>query len=475
MTARSRYGPPRRWISRRPPCPRRPLRPATNCLLWSTFTLACLPTSRCRWSFDGSPPLTDSVTGTANRFGYFDGNGEAFELSEAGEYLVRVRASYTDDEGRLWMGTRRWGSGVASQSPALIAHGRRGEDSGQVDEQLPWFSRQAIGVAVGGHHLNFPYHSGDIVWATDDDSVQMRVSVQDTVGEVADLLTERQWQSRMEGPSIEERQTLGELPMLISTASGIEATFDPGAIDQWGYAYRAVERPGVRVRETVTTDAIGGTYWRFGDLYLAQRGMGVQGDSPNDVKWQFGAAVFKRPDLGIGEVAIYGSLWVEVPDDDPVGSRVFPPFQGAAGGPTGGPIMTLRSEEIDLFIVPTAVRPGAVLEVGDQFVFTGQVTSPSGAVRTMSGQANTIGYFAAPDDTFAVDEPGAWTVDVQVLHDGLTSAGQVEPPYPTGGVLGAENGRFKFFVVWSQIEARAQALDKQLLCPVCPGETLDQC
>ena len=384
------------------------------------------------------------------------------------------------------MGTRRWGSGVASQSPVLLAHGRRGEDSGQTDEPLPWFIRQAIGVAAGPHHLNFLYHSGDIVWATDDDSVQMRVSIQDTVGEVADLLAERRWQSQMEGPSIDERLTLGEVPMLISTASDIEATFDPGAIDQWGYAYRAVERPGVRVRETVTTDAIGGTYWRFEEFYLAQRGMGAQGDNPNNVKWQFGAAVFKRSDLGIGEVAIYASLWVEVPRSDPVGSRVFPPFQGAAGGPSGGPIMTLKGEEIDLFIMPTAVRPGAVLEVGDQFVFAGQVgpplasqvtvqvTSPSGAVRTMSGQANAIGYFAAPDDAFPVDEPGVWTVAVQVLHDGLTSAGQVEPPYPTGGVLGAENGRSKFFVVWSQIEARAQALDKQLLCPVCLGETLDQ-
>jgi hypothetical protein len=30
--------------------------------------------------------------------------------------------------------------------------------------------------------------------------------------------------------------------------------FAPGAIDQWGYAYRAVQRPGVRVREEIGTD-----------------------------------------------------------------------------------------------------------------------------------------------------------------------------------------------------------------------------
>ena len=408
---------------------------------------------------DGSPKIEDSVSGIANRFGYFDGAGQAFDLSEPGEYLALVKASYTDEEGRLWLGTRRWGSGIASASPTLIAHGRRGEDSEQREEQLAWFSRAAIGVEPGPHHINFPYHSGDIFWATDDDAVQMRVTFQDPTGQIADLLGERTGQSNIEGPSFQERQTTGELPLFISTGSGLEASLDLDEVDQWGYAYRAVERPGVRVREMVGTDATKSPYWRFGDLYLAQRGMGIDGDLPNDLKWQFAAAVFKRPDLGIGEVAIYGSLWVEVDKNDTVGSRVFPPFQGAAGGPTGGPIMTIKGKEIDIFFMPTAVRPGAVLEVGDRFVFAGQVgppldsrvtarvTSPGGEIRTISGKANSIGYFSDPTGDFIVDQPGVWTVEVEVLHDGLTSAGPVEPPYPTGSVLGASNGRYQVYVV----------------------------
>ena len=215
----------------------------------------------------------------------------------------------------------------------------------------------------------------------------------------------------------------------------------------------------MRVREEVGTDGGKSPYWRFDDQYLAQRGMGAEGDLRKDIKWMFGAAVFKRPDLGIGEVAIYGSLWVQIHDDDPIGSRVFPPFQGAAGGPSGGPIMTLEGQEIDLFLMPTAVRPGTILEVGDRFVFAGQVgpplaskvtvrvTSPGGRVRTISGRANSIGYFSDPAGDFVVDEPGVWTVDVEVLHDGLTSAGPVEPPYPTGGVLGSADGRFQVYVV----------------------------
>ena len=52
--------------------------------------------------------------------------------------------------------------------------------------------------------------------------------------------------------------------------------------------------------------------------------------------------------------------------------------------------------------MPTAVRPGTILEVGDRFVFAGQVgpplaskvmvqvTSPGGVVREINGQANLV-------------------------------------------------------------------------------------
>lgn len=411
---------------------------------------------------DGSAVVTDSVSGTANRFGYFDGGGKAFEFTEAGEYLVRLRASYTDAEGRLWIGARRWGSGVASADPVLIAHGRRGRDDlWPLTERRAWFSDLSSGrVADDQGHMSFPYHSGDIVWAINSDAVQPRITVQDLDGRIAGLLQERAHQSFFEEqPGTESRRVIGELPLILSTSSGVDAMFAPNAIDQWGYAYRTAQRPGERVREEVGTDGGKSPYWGFDEVYQAQRGVGGAGDLPNDIKWMFGAAIFKRPDLGIGEVAIYSSLWVLIPDGDPVGSRVFPPFQGAAGGPSGGPIMTLKGEEIDLFLMPTAVRPGTILEVGDRFVFAGQVgpplassvtvsvTSPGGQVRTISGQANPIGYFSDPASDFEVDEPGVWTVDVEVVHDGMTSAGPVEPPYPTGGVLGSAGGRFQVYVV----------------------------
>ena len=410
------------------------------------------------YPIDGSMVMADSVAGTANRFGYFDGAGKAFDLTEAGEYLVSIQASYTDAEGQLWIGARRWASGVASVSPVLIAHGRRWDDAQfPISERRAWFSRLAADIPIPdkGAHINFPYHSGDIIWAVDNDSVTPWITVQDLEGRIADLLEERAYQCSFE-PDIQDRRVSGDLLMILSTSNGVDAMFALGTIDQWSYAYRTAHAHPGALREEIGTDGGKSPYWRFEDQYLAQRGMGADGDRPNDIKWMFGAAVFKRLDLGIGEVAIYGSLWVEIDDADPVGSRVFPPFQGAAGGPSGGPIMTLQGQEIDLFLMPTAVRPGTILEVGDRFVFAGQVepplasevtvqvTSPGGQVRTISGQANPIGYFSDPAGDFVVDEPGVWTVDVEVLHDGMTSAGPVEPPYPTGASLAPPTGAFRY-------------------------------
>jgi hypothetical protein len=77
------------------------------------------------------------------------------------------------------------------------------------------------------------------------------------------------------------------------------------------------------------------------------------------------------------------------------------------------------------------------------------VTAPGGTTYFVGGQANSIGYFydSDPGENFTVDEPGVWSVDVRIWHDGLCSGGQVATPYPSGDVLGSANGRYWFYVV----------------------------
>jgi hypothetical protein len=236
----------------------------------------------------------------------------------------------------------------------------------------------------------------------------------------------------------------------------------PEDVDQIAYAYFYSERPGVRVREVVTEDNPGPGYWRFDTLYDDQFGVGISGDLPNDFKFQYIGAVYRDLETGHNEYAGQGTGWILLSDDDPLGSRVMPPFAGPGNGgwtTEGGPLFNLKGEDIHVFILPTGTRPGAVLQVGDTFRFAGHimptldsqvaftVKAPNGAQHHGGGRANKIGYFYDPDDDFSVDEPGPWSVDVRVWHDGLCSGGATIPPYPSGNVLGSDDGRYWFYVV----------------------------
>ena len=202
-------------------------------------------------------------------------------------------------------------------------------------------------------------------------------------------------------------------------------------------------------------------YWRFNTPYGYQLGNGYEGDQEDDFKFLFGGAVYRAPESGLSFYGAYGALWVMLSDDDAQGGRVMPPFQGAAGGPSGGPLMTIKGEDIDIFAHPMGVRPGTLLEVGDTVSFSAQIaptlpseveviiTTPNGSIRTIKGVANKVGYFYDPSADFVATEAGVYNAAVTVTHTGMTSAGLVEAPYPQGSVLGADNGSFDFYVASS--------------------------
>jgi hypothetical protein len=434
---------------------------------------------------DPAQAVVYTVAGQANRFGYFGDSGGLSPLTHPGEYRVDLTAVYTDASGEMYMGTMTWG-GVVMTPPGqadLIAHGRRGLDSLQY---IPthWFviSRDlTIPAGAISHSLN-PYYNGDILWsrmsdgAYGGDSLIMGTSVQDNVGviEAAVLARANHVGPPLSSPgTLSERFSNSEIPLFISTRSGRAPEFVlgkigeiiPGDVDQIAYSYRSSQRPGVRVREVVAEDGQSGGYWRLDTLYDDQLGVGVQGDQPNDFKFQYVGAVYRDFDTGHNEYLGQGSGWIFIPEDDLTGSRVMPPFAGPGNGgwtTEGGPILTLLGEDVHIFILPTGVRPGGVLEVGDTFHFAGHimptldsqvavtVTAPSGTPHIGGGQANHVGYFYDPGDDFVVDEAGLWSVDVRVWHDGQCSGGSTVPPYPSGDVLGSEEGRYWFYAVPSE-------------------------
>ncbi|MGD9092975.1 MAG: hypothetical protein PVF74_09000, partial [Anaerolineales bacterium] len=439
---------------------------------------------------DPTQVVTHTLTGKANPYGYFSSDDPPITFTQPGEYRVDLTAVYTDTSGTLYMGALTWGGIVMTPSGQadLIAHGRRGVDS---LSSIPnhWFvSCRDLPIQPGvvTHTLN-PYFNGDMIWSrmvdaagecptgitSGGDALILGSSVQDTVGVIEAAIQGRV--DRRPPPTsppgdINERFSKGELPLFSSTRSGQPVHFVLGEIgaaipedvDQIAYSYRTSQRPGVRVREIVAEDDQSGGYWRLDTLYDDQLGVGIQGDQPNDFKFQYVGAVFRDLDSGHNEYVGQGSGWVFIPDSDTTGTRVMPPFSGPGNGgwtTEGGPILTLKGEEVHIFMLPTGVRPGGVLQVGDTFHFAGHimptldsqvtytVTTPSSIQYIGGGQANSVGYFYEPQDDFLVNEAGLWSVDVHIWQDGQCSGGSTIPPYHSGDVLGSENARYWFYVV----------------------------
>jgi len=388
----------------------------------------------------------------ANAHGY--ARFSAIPVTQPGEYRIDVFATFRDGQRRSWAGTRTWGGVVAGPDPPVHLHGARGIDN-QPDSRLAWFSRAQIGRPVVNDpqgHVHFAYHSGDVMWMSDDDSTTSVLRLDDRNR----LLTTHLRPACFPGNDVDI--AAGESGFCSVGPNGIDPYLAATDNELSAYAYRFVERPRVRIREMISEAPVAGVYWRFGDLYALQSGTGDDGDRPNDFKFQFGGLALYGRALSAPIHSIYASLFVLVATADPAGTRVFPPFEGNGGGPSGGPLFTLKNRDIEMFFHPTAVRPGTILEVGDTASFTGQigptlpskveiaVTSPSGEVRTIGGQANAVGYFYQPSSDFVVSERGVWRVRVRVWHEGRTSAGQVTPPFPSGDVLGSRDGEFSFYV-----------------------------
>ncbi len=337
-------------------------------------------------------------------------------------------------------------------------HGRRGSSLfGEVPP--PWFFRLNFAPDNEGH-LWPPFFTGDIQWGVTaergDPAISLRNSVQ-IVDEKHPLIARALQLEQFDEAGVEGGREAGQLALIHRPQKW--PGMHPAEVPLWTYTYGSAQRPGIRVRELIVGEETADPYWAFGDPYIFQSGTGPQGDEPGDFKFMYAAAVIRDDNAGEGIYAIYGSGWVLTPKDDTLGARVMPPFQGAAGGPSGGPLLTVHGREVDMFFMPHGLRPGAVLETGDVFRLAGPimptlpsridytVIAPDGTVRDFDGRANAVGYFYDPADDFVLDQVGLWTVNLAVTHDGLTSAGPVRPPYPTGGLLTPDGSTFTFVVI----------------------------
>ncbi|PJF41339.1 MAG: hypothetical protein CUN54_01830 [Phototrophicales bacterium] len=416
---------------------------------------------------DGSPMTEQIYEGIANRYGYFNA-GQFFTFETAGEYVVDYEARYTDSDGVLWAGSLRGAGVVGSRNGTLIAHGRRGVANQFATIRPAWFNALNYSNIINLDEspvLFFPYHNGDVARIADgaDLDLQPALRVQDTDGAYAAWLQNNATLNLPDGVSIARLAAVDELPVVISGADDV--AYNPALLPETtvnnAYNYISAVRPGISVRQFVFGAEDGGLplAWGTDDPYNSQLGAGSAGDMSGDYYFLFGGAVVRNQDAGLAETAIYASMGLVTAANDVDSAGILPPYRGQAGGPDGGPLLTVRDEEVELFFHPTGVQPAQRLTPGDTLTIAGQVaptlpsvvhvtiTSPSGIVHRFEDVANRIGYFYQPANDLVVDEVGVWTIEIAVRHEGDTSFGPVEPPFPTGSVLGAQDNSFPIFVV----------------------------
>ena len=417
---------------------------------------------------DGDPGRleTHTVSGTANRFGYF-ASDQAWRPTEHGEYRVDVTASYVDPvDGTLWMGARSSASIVATPDTPMIAHGERNSELARATGDLllrTWFFNRRTDLECDEEvcdpdsdesGLEYPFFSGDVVWLLDGRPIIPVVTFDGpadffppfpNLGEATYCFPE----GCVEAPDTHS--------LLSDTSEGLGTHQRPDDVTSWAYWYSTSIRADISVFSAVA-EGKGGEHihWYGHDSYSCQiglvcrdfyftppqggrRGNDAKGDEEGDVKLLFGGAVLKTADEQ--HFLPYASMSVIIEESsssesgdltfgDDKGGRICPPYQGAVGGlGTCGPLLTHYGRDVDLFITPTGTRPGNVLEPGDLFTFSGQtwptldvavevtVTGPDGDVRQFVNRANAVGYVDAEGMSFVVEEPGVYEVHVSAIQD----------------------------------------------------------
>nr|MBA3875049.1 hypothetical protein [Anaerolineae bacterium] len=419
------------------------------------------------YPLDGSAVIEKKIEGKANSAGIFAPATGAFTFDAAGEYVIDYEVRYTDSDKRLWAGSLRSAGVIASPNGELIAHGQRGVDHVNSMPRPAWYTLSQY-AANALARLNIPYYTGDVLWLPDGQEGQLNptVNVQDKASSYADWLAANQPNYvAADGTAFSQQLTEETLPAVLFPPkdSPYAVGMQPDKAVNRAYSYVSAVSPAVSARQFVQGGTDGGLPFFFDtdDPYNQQNGAGLNGSRPGDYLFLFGGAVVENKDAKLSSAAIYGSLAVVIdPRSDAKGARVYPPYNGQAGGGTGGALLTDNGQPVDMFFHPTAARPGDVLRVGDTLSIAGQVAptlpsqvnvtiiAPDGSVsKQFSGIANAIGYFYDPANDFKLETPGVWTVNIQVQHNGLTSVGAIEPPPPTGGVLGTGDGHFNVYVL----------------------------
>ncbi len=417
------------------------------------------------YPMDGSEVVETILEGQTNRYGVWVAD-EVVQFDRAGEYVIDYEVRYTNAQEQLWAGSLR-SAGVVGRAigETVVLHGARGLENDPSAPQQARYLADQISVRDGASRVIYPpYFSGDVVWMPDTttNALYPTFQLQDRTGEYSNWLLNRAsgeateslyrqiWEDRL------PLQTMGSNDL----ADALPSMFASEQI-QTAYGYLSYVTPATTLRQMVlgTSDVLNPSLLTLQDPLNLQIGAGGAGLQRDDFFFLFGGARIQNSEIALDEIVTYASFVVLTHPEDERGVRVLPPTRGASGGVDAGALFNFNGQPIELFFHPTALRAGDVLLKDTPYQLVGQVAppldaqvnvkliSPSSKIYDIQARANVHGYVFLPDSGVVLDEVGAWRVQLEVVHEGETSIGQVAPPFPRGSVLGATDGEYQLYVV----------------------------
>ena len=416
--------------------------------------------------------------GYANTFGYFvpPADQPPFVFDAPGEYEARILAAYWMDDGTLWVGSQTAAGIVADPASPLELHGIRNDPYNfydppantiyAADPNRYWDRDEASIFEVGRFDFTDcqdvppPYLSGDVLY----DATTL-----DGTNNVEAVMTQT-----VHDPALAERfagRRQADLKPLLAGGGDLYAPADaaaspvrgaarparppdevfvapshprrwnpyefPETADLRNYYYFTAIRPGFPAFSIVTDSTTVQPYWSPSpNQFGAQFNAGPTGDLPQDVYRVDAGLVLQDAASGRATYAPYVSTIVIEPPER---------YARRVRAPMAEPLLTVNGRDFPLFL---GVEAGAILHPGEPLALaamvfpavraevTMEMTTPSGTVHRVRGEAGKLGVFAPADGVVRLPEAGVYEIHATAQYQGHA-----------GGVVGAPGDRYYHFAV----------------------------
>jgi hypothetical protein len=417
--------------------------------------------------------------GTANRFGhYFPYDLKALRFEEPGEYVSRLRVSYTDSAGNLWRGDQTSMGVVAPVEPGIRLHGTRsaphnlkiGEPWGggvqQFDNRVD--ARAAFLPFKPGQVPDTfaPYHPQDTLYVQangfKENIIEPHFSLSVDDPELAGRLIEGHRRGTVLPPPtlqlapgpwyyLEDVVQISADSAAWFPADGSQTDELPAASvgdGRWhpfnfpegnhidAYITLGVVRPGFAVMTSIfETDAIG-LYWlaspnRFGYHF----GSGSNGDLPGDFYRMQAGVVLKDRITGRNHYDAHSSTISVLPDDGATTAIAPPGVHPISSTSERAHRLFVGQDSHDVLLVGETIFLGGMVAPVVQTDVEWTVTRPDGKEILVRGHSNRLGIVRGSPGVQA-DLPGVYRIRTAMTWNDLV-----------GDTVGTATGEFQHFVV----------------------------